>query len=82
MNLALEAVEYVAAFRSYARVLIKGLSAVYSELEVFERLAHGETGSLVCRQLTGEVFFVLIVFLCTVNRWMYAYYYSSVVSHL
>ena len=61
-------------------MLIKGLSAVYSELEVSERLAHGETGSLVCRQLTGEVFFVLIIFLCTVNRWMYAYYYSSVVS--
>ena len=45
VNLALEAIECVAAFRSYARALIKCLSAIYSELEVSERLTHGETGS-------------------------------------
>ena len=62
VNLAFEAVECVAAFRSYARGLGKCLWTLYIELEVFWTSILAETRSLLRKHLNGKVFFLLIFF--------------------
>ena len=76
VNLAFEAVECVAAFRSYARGLGKCLWTLYIELEVFWTSILAETRSLLRKHLNGKVSFCLS-FLLAVPLWMCDYCYST-----
>ena len=60
---AVEAVECVAAFGSYACGINESLSAPYNGLEVFWTLRQAETERLVRTQLT-VVFGLLLIFFC------------------